>query len=336
MGERPVPRGMGVLGDSINPRVQELERNASLVACTNSTVLLVGETGTGKERMARFIHGASLRKDKPFIPVNCAALAPGTLESELFGHVRGAFSGAVRARPGLFRAADTGTLFLDEIGELPMDVQSKLLRAVQEGEVMPLGSERPVKVSARVIAATNVNLEQAVKAGRFREDLYYRLSVYPLHLVPLRERMEDLPAICASLLGELCARVGKSGLRLSPEALSMLGRLDYPGNIRELSNLLERGAIRAGGGMIEPRDLGIFETGGMARAVPKEEAAMEGLVTLAENERLHIQKVLKATEGRIYGDGGAAEILGLPPTTLQSRMKRLGVKRDGGKSFLDK
>lgn len=330
IGEGSAKRGAGVLGDSKNPRVRELERSASLVAATSSTVLLIGETGTGKERLARFIHKASPREAMPFVPVNCAALAPGTLESELFGHERGAFSGASRARPGLFRAADTGTLFLDEIGELPLDVQSKLLRAVQEGEVLPVGSERPVKVSVRVVAATHVNLEHAVRAGRFRKDLYYRLSVYPLHLVPLRERMEDLPVICASLLDELCARVGRARLRLSPAALSMLGQLDYPGNIRELSNLLERGAIRAASETIEPKDIDVFAGTAGKRAAPREDAGPGALVSLAENERQHIERVLLATGGRIYGAGGAAAILGLPPTTLQSRMKKLGLKRSAG------
>jgi transcriptional regulator with GAF, ATPase, and Fis domain len=224
----------GVLCDSENPRVRELARQAILVAQTSSTVLLVGETGTGKERLTRFIHDRSPRKKRPFVPVNCAALPSGTLESELFGHERGAFSGGVRARPGLLRAADGGTLFLDEIGELPLDLQGKLLRVLQEGEVLPVGAEKHVKVNVRVIAATRVDLEQAAAAGRFREDLYYRLSVYPLRLVPLRERMEDLEKICEVLLRELGARVGKGDLRLSNAALDALGELDYPGNIREL------------------------------------------------------------------------------------------------------
>ena len=317
-----------VLGDSDNAQVREVARQAALVAATGSTVLLIGETGTGKERLARFIHEKSPRARRPFIPVNCAALPSGTLESELFGHERGAFSGAVRARPGLFRAADGGTLFLDEIGELPLDVQGKLLRALQEGEVLPVGAEQPIKVSVRVIAATHVDLEQAVAAGRFRGDLYYRLSVYPLRLVPLRERMEDLPAICRLLLEEFSARVGKGSLRLSVGALDALRQLDYPGNIRELSNLLERGAIRAASGTIERADLGLFAPPPRKKPSVGESGAAEVLVSLAENERRHIQRVLRATRGRIYGEGGAAEILGLPPTTLQSRMKRLGLRRE--------
>ncbi|HVK67941.1 MAG TPA: sigma 54-interacting transcriptional regulator [Polyangium sp.] len=317
-----------VLGDSDNAQVRELARQAVLVAGTSSTVLLIGETGTGKERLARFIHEKSPRGKRPFVPVNCAALPSGTLESELFVHERGAFSGALRARPGLFRAADGGTLFLDEIGELPLDLQGKLLRALQEGEVLPVGAEQPIRVSVRVLAATHVDLEQAVAAGRFRGDLYYRLSVYPLRLVPLRERMEDLTAICQVLLEELSARVGKASLRLSAGAQEALRQHDYPGNIRELSNILERGAIRAAAGTIERADLALFAPPARKGPASGESGATEALVSLADNERRHIQRVLRATGGRIYGEGGAAEILGLPPTTLQSRMKRLGLRRE--------
>ena len=317
----------GVLRASENPRVRELARQSQLVASTSSTVLLIGETGTGKERLARFIHERSPRKSRPFVPVNCAALPAGTLESELFGHERGAFSGAVRARQGLFRAADGGTLFLDEIGELPLELQGKLLRTLQEGEVLPVGAERRVKVDVRVVAATHVDLEQAVAGGGFREDLYYRLSVFPLRLVPLRERLEDLPQLCRALLRELGPRVGKADLVLSDAALAALRQLDYPGNIRELSNLLERGAIRAASNLVDRADLGVVSQPPRRRSGVREAAEPEALVTLAENERRHIERVLRATEGRIYGEGGAAAILGLPPTTLQSRMKKLGIHR---------
>ncbi|EYF03236.1 sigma 54-interacting transcriptional regulator [Chondromyces apiculatus] len=317
-----------VLGESANTRVRELARQSVLVASTGSTVLLIGETGTGKERLARFIHERSRRRQRPFVPVNCAALPTGTLESELFGHERGAFTGAVRARPGLFRAADGGTLFLDEIGELPLDVQGKLLRALQEGEIQPVGSEHRVKVNVRVIAATHLDLEHAAAAGRFREDLYYRLSVFPLRLVPLRERLEDLPQLCAALLREIAPRVGRPIPALSDAALEALGRLDYPGNIRELSNLLERGAIRAASGVIEGFDLGLSNQRLRRRSAGR--TPEEELVSLAENERRYIERVLTTTSGRIYGEGGAAMILGLPPTTLQSRMKRLGIQRTTG------
>jgi len=327
----------GVLGESGNARVRELWRQSTLVSPTSSTVLLMGETGTGKERLARFIHARSPRRERPFVPVNCAALPSGTLESELFGHERGAFTGAVRARPGLFRAADGGTLFLDEIGELPLDLQGKLLRVLQEGEVLPVGAQRSVKVDVRVIAATHVDLEEAVAAGRFREDLYYRLSVFPLRLLPLRERLEDVPDLCRSLLRELAPRLGRAVPTLSGAALEALRQLDYPGNIRELSNLLERGAIRATSGMIERGDLGLGgqaprRSGGGVRAAGNggkrgEHGEGEGLTSLAENERRYIERVLRATGGRIYGEGGAASILGVPPTTLQSRMKRLGIQR---------
>ncbi|WP_050435881.1 sigma 54-interacting transcriptional regulator [Chondromyces crocatus] len=320
----------GVLGESNNPRVRELARQALLVAGTSSTVLLIGETGTGKERIARFIHEKSQRRHRPFIPVNCAALPAGTLESELFGHERGAFTGALRSRPGLFRAADGGTLFLDEIGELPLDVQSKLLRALQEGEIQPVGAEHRLKVNVRVVAATHVDLERAVAEQRFREDLYYRLSVFPLRLVPLRERLEDLPQLCRTLLRELAPRVCRSELALSESALEALRGLDYPGNIRELSNLLERGAIRATSSLIDRVDLGLANQTRRKRGGPGRPTEDEPLVSLAENERRHIERVLRATSGRIYGEGGAAMVLGLPPTTLQSRMKRLGIQRPAG------
>ncbi|RYE92730.1 MAG: GAF domain-containing protein [Myxococcales bacterium] len=324
--------GAGVLASSRNGRVRELARQAQLVAATGSTVLLVGETGTGKERLARFLHEASPRAARPFVPVNCAALPAGLIESELFGHEKGSFSGATRARPGLFRAADGGTLFLDEIGELPLDVQAKLLRVLQQGEVQAVGADRSTPVNVRIVAATHVDLEAEVARGRFREDLFFRLNVFPLRLVPLRERKEDLPQLCEALLAEMGPRVGKPGLRIVPEAIVAFERLDFPGNIRQLGNLLEQAAIRAPGSVLRPEDVapGLLVSQGrsLATALGAPAAvAVEGLVTLAEHERRYLAEVLRAVGGRIYGPGGAAEILGLPPSTLQSRMKKLGVAR---------
>ncbi len=319
----------GVLAHSAVREVRELARHAELVAATNSTVLVLGETGTGKERLAQFVHARSPRRQRPFVAVSVAALPSGTLESELFGHERGAFTGAVRARSGLFRAAHGGTLFLDEIAELPFDLQGKLLRVLQEGELMPVGAERSVRVDVRVIAATHVDLERAVAEGRFRQDLFYRLSVYPLRIPPLRERLADLPALCEVLLDELAPRVGRGRLEVTAAALEVLASLDYPGNIRELSNVLERAAIRAADGRIDAAELGVARATArtpMAQPVVGAAPTVE-LLPLAEAERRHILRVLAATGGRVYGAGGAAEILELPPTTLQSRMKKLGVGR---------
>jgi formate hydrogenlyase transcriptional activator len=315
--------GLVLQEDSRHSAVRELLRRAMLVAPTQSSVLLLGETGTGKERLARLIHEQSPRKARPFVPVNCAALPAGLLESELFGHVKGAFTGAARSRAGLFRAAHGGTLFLDEIGELPLELQAKLLRALQQGEVQALGSDQITKVDVRVIAATNVSIEDAVKKGRFREDLFYRLSVYPLQLIPLRERRDDLPALCEVLLDELKPRIGKRALRLSRGASEALSRYHFPGNIRELSNLLERAAILSDG-IIEAPHLNLSPPA--PSTPPPSTQESPALVSLAENERRYLTRVLEATQGRIYGEGGAAEIAQLPPTTLQSRMKKLGLR----------
>jgi formate hydrogenlyase transcriptional activator len=325
----------GVLETSRNARVRELARRAAQVAETSTPVLLLGETGTGKERLARGIHAASRRRERPFVPVNCAAIPGGVLESELFGHERGAFTGAARARAGLFRTADGGTLFLDEIGELPLELQAKLLRVLQSGELMPVGGDRSERVNVRLIAATHVDLEAAVKKGRFREDLYYRISVFPLRLVPLRERLEDLPELCERLLAEIAQRTGRRHVRVSPEGLSTLRFCAWQGNIRELSNVLERASILSERGVLGPAELGMTapleekrppSPGWFAGPAVEESEAGEELLSLEDNERRHIERVLRVTAGRIYGDGGAAKILGVPPTTLQSKVKRLGIR----------
>jgi transcriptional regulator with GAF, ATPase, and Fis domain len=313
----------GVLESSASPAVRELARKARQVAPTGTPVLVLGETGTGKERLAHAIHRWSARRDRPFVVVNCAAIPEGLLESELFGHDRGAFTGATRERSGRFRTANGGTLFLDEIGELPLELQAKLLRVLESGEIQAVGSDRTIKVDVRIVAATHVDLARAVEEGRFREDLFYRLDVFPLRLPPLRERLEDLEALCRDLLAAQRARTGARGAHVTAEGIEALARHAWPGNIRELANVLERGAILSPTGALGPADLAV--AGGRARAVARG-GAVE-LVTLAENERRYVAEVLRRCEGRIYGEQGAAKILGVPPSTLQSRLKKLGVPR---------
>jgi transcriptional regulator with GAF, ATPase, and Fis domain len=289
----------GVFEESASPAVRELAHKARQVAITTTPVLIQGETGTGKERLAHAIHRWSARSERPFVVVNCAAIPAGLLESELFGHDKGAFTGATRERAGRFRTANGGTLFLDEIGEL-----------------QAVGSDRTVKVDVRVVAATHVELARAVKDGRFREDLFYRLDVFPLRLPPLRERLEDLPALVEHLLAEQHARTGRAA-SITPAALETLRTHAWPGNIRELANALERASIVSATGALSPADLGL-------REVDERASNAEELVTLAESERRHIARVLGHTRGRIYGERGAAKLLGVPPSTLQSRMKKLG------------
>ncbi|MBX3467881.1 MAG: sigma 54-interacting transcriptional regulator [Planctomycetes bacterium] len=311
---------------SRSPAMQEVVRRAQQVAVVDTPVLVLGETGTGKERLSRAIHLWSRRADQPFVVVNTAALPGELLESELFGHVKGAFTGATRDRAGRFQVANGGTLLLDEIGELQLDLQAKLLRVLQEGTLQPVGSDRTVRVDVRVLAATHVDLERAVAEGRFRADLYYRLAVFPLRLPPLRERLDDLPGLAAALLAEQAARTGRRGLALSPAALERLRRHAWPGNLRELANVLERAAIVAPGPTLGPRDLDLPDGERRpARATPALDDAR--VPTLEEIEREHIARVLARTGGKLYGADGAAALLGLKPSTLQSRMKKLGLAR---------
>jgi transcriptional regulator with GAF, ATPase, and Fis domain len=311
--------------------MREVVRRAKAVAETNTPVLLLGETGTGKEQLARALHGWGPRAERPFVTLNCAAIPPGLLESELFGHVKGAFTGAVGDRSGRFQMANGGTLLLDEIGELPMELQAKLLRVLQEGSFEPVGSDRTVKVDARVLAATNVNLERAIQRRQFREDLYYRLSVFPLRLPALHERLEDLPLICEVLLQDLGRRIGRPGFRVTREGLTKLAGYHWPGNLRELANVLERAMIlspdlRLGA---EVLDLPRVADSHQDKVEPMRQLPPVPMTvqTLENLERGHIQRVLALTNGHIYGKRGAAELLGLKPSTLQSRMKKLGIKR---------
>src|SRR5215831_5037660 len=290
--------------------MQALLRRARQVARAQTPVLIRGEPGSGKERLARAIHAWSARADHPFVTLSCGTVPDGALELELFGHVEGAFAGAGRARPGRLVVANGGTLFLDEVSDLPLALQTRLLRVLQDGEFEPVGSDRPVRVDVRLLAATRADLEAAVAAGKFREDLFYLLDVFPLEVPPLRERREDVAPLAETLLLDLARRTGKMVRRLTPEAVARLEAHDWPGNVRELANVLERALILTPG-----EDLGseVIDLPGRRR---REGRVREGeLPTLADASRQHISRVLQMTRGRIYGPGGAAEILGLRPST---------------------
>ncbi|MGN7821532.1 sigma-54-dependent transcriptional regulator [Chitinophaga sp. 22536] len=298
--------------------MKKAQEQAGIVAPTNTSVLLLGESGTGKERFARAIHKNSLRKNKPFITVNCAALPVSLLESELFGHERGAFTGAVQKRIGKFEQAHGGTLFLDEIGELPLEAQVKLLRTLQEKEIEKLGGGQLTKVDMRVIAATNRNLEKEVAEGRFRLDLYYRLNVFPIALPPLREHKEDIRPLALYFLQKLSGNTGKKVSGISEAVLQTLEQHDWPGNIRELEHLIERQFILTDGEQISSIEIPVSRM--------PQIAAAEKLETMEEMERAHILKVLKACNGRVSGELGAAEVLKVSAQTLYSKMKKLGIK----------
>jgi transcriptional regulator with GAF, ATPase, and Fis domain len=287
--------------------------------------LILGESGTGKEKIADCIYDLSARKGKAFIKVNCAALSPSLIESELFGHEKGAFTGAVDKKIGKFEQADNGTIFLDEVGELPLDLQVKLLRVLQEKEVERVGSATTIKLNIRVIAATNRNLEKEVAAGKFRLDLYYRLNVFPISLPPLRERSDDIPALTAHFIENFNRKAGKKITGISEKLSNKFAAYHWPGNIRELENLIERGVLLSKGTIIEDITLPDF--------INKETQTVQSETrtrTIEENERDHILAVLKKSNGKIWGIGGAAELLNLPPTTLSSKMKKLGIKRSFG------
>lgn len=285
------------------------------VAPTDTTVLVTGETGTGKELVARAIHGASARKDRPLIKVNCAALSPTLIESELFGHEKGSFTGAVGRKEGRFELANGGTIFLDEIGELPLELQVKLLRVIQESEFERIGGNKTIKVDVRIIAATNRNLKLEVDQGTFREDLWYRVNVYPITMPPLRQRKEDIPLLVEHFVNTYARKFGKNISSVSPRTLEDLESHSWPGNIRELANVIERAVIHTHGSVLQVVDhfKPVIET------VPTE--------TLEEVEREYIVRTLENTGWRIEGPHGAAKILGLNPSTLRTRMLKLGIQR---------
>lgn len=318
-----------IVGDS--PPLLELLRRVDQVAPTDSTVLIYGETGTGKELIARAIHNRSNRKDRPLVKVNCSAISAGLVESELFGHVKGAFTGAFERRIGRFELADGGTIFLDEVGELPLDTQVKLLRVLQEREFEPVGSNRSVRVDVRIICATNRNLEESIKAGAFRSDLYYRLNVFPLEVPPLRERRSDIDQLARFFVSRSARNLGKKLTGISEAATQKLLSYSWPGNIRELQNLIERALILCNGPILELEgDLNKVSTSGVLDPLPEvPNADQSPLKTLQEVERTHILAVLEQTHGVIEGSNGAAKTLGMHPNTLRHRMEKLGIKRSG-------
>ncbi|MGD2216826.1 MAG: sigma 54-interacting transcriptional regulator [Gemmatimonadales bacterium] len=299
------------------PPMKSVYEAIEKVAATDSTVLITGETGTGKELVAHAIHSASLRKDKVLVRVNCAALPAGLIESELFGHEKGAFTGATSRKIGRFELASGGTIFLDEIGDLPLDLQNKLLRVLQEGEFERLGDSQTRKVDVRVIAATNRDLSDAVDQGVFRSDLFYRLNVFPISVPALRQRKKDIPLLVKHLVMKYSVKLGKKIESIPQASMNALMAYDWPGNVRELENVIERAVILTTGSELELGDW----LGGSAAAGPSR------IATLEELERDHITRVLEATGWRVRGDAGAAALLGLKPTTLEARMKRLGIER---------
>jgi formate hydrogenlyase transcriptional activator len=298
------------------------------VAPTPSTVLILGETGTGKELVARALHDRSPRRNRPLVKVNCSAISSGLVESELFGHVKGAFTGAIEARTGRFEVADGGTIFLDEVGELPLDMQVKLLRVLQEREFEPVGSNRPRQVDVRVIAATNRDLAQEVTRGRFREDLYFRLNVVPIVMPPLRAREGDVPLLVHLFVDRFARQLGKRITGVAPATMARLVEYDWPGNVRELQNVVERAVVLASGPVLE---FGAELRPGaapMPAATPAAPAgAPRATSTLDEVGRQHIVATLRATHWVVDGPRGAAAALGLHPSTLRSRMKKLGIRR---------
>ncbi len=320
-----------ILGNS--PALMNVLRDIQQVADTEATVLITGETGTGKEVMARAIHANSRRRNHPFVKVNCAAIPATLIESELFGHEQGAFTGATKKREGRFALADGGTIFLDEIGELPLDLQGKLLRVLQEGEFEPVGSSWTKKVNIRVLAATNRELQKEVEKGTFRQDLFYRLNVFPIHLPPLRERGDDVVLLANTFVQHFSHRMGRTVAPLSPDALRRLTRYHWPGNVRELQNVIERLVITAQHGQLN-----------LDRAFPNmddlpssprptgEQASPTGIRTIGELqdlERKNIRLALEQAGGKVSGEKGAAQLLGMNPSTLASRMKTLGITRSG-------
>ena len=325
-----------LIGDSASlTRVME---QIEVVSPTDASVLLLGESGTGKELLAGAIHKRSTRSNNPFVRVNCSAIPHELFESEFFGHVKGSFTGAIRDRIGRFQMADGGTLFLDEVGEIPLELQGKLLRVLQEGTFEPVGDERSRKVNVRIVAATNKDLSQEVAAGKFRQDLYFRLSVFPVNVPPLRKRKEDIALLTRHFVSLAAQRLNIPAPRLKPHHIETLQQYDWPGNVRELQNVVERAVIMSHTGSMEfyipdnssatpPKEMNVQAYYGSTAAL---QPAAEGIITeatWAEMQRENVQRALEATNWRVQGSGGAAELLGIKPTTLRSRMQKFGIEK---------
>jgi len=326
---KPVEKSGEIIGQSI--ALQQIIKQVEMVAPTDVTVLILGETGTGKELIAREIHRRSRRKDKPLVAVNCACIPKDLYESEFFGHAKGAFTSAVKDRVGRFEAAAGGTLFLDEIGEIPLELQSKLLRVLQEKCYERVGEERTRRADVRIVAATNLDLKKEVKAGRFREDLYYRLNVFPMRLAPLRDRREDIPLLATHFVELSLRELGCPRPRLTRAGIETLQGYDWPGNIRELRSVIERAVIFARGGALE-FDLPMIDSlSDATSAAPRlGNRADSEYLTDSEMQRLERENlfaVLEKTGWKIKGIDGAAELLGVKPTTLISRIGKMGLKR---------
>ena len=312
-----------LVGDS--PALARVREQIAQVAATDSTVLIEGETGTGKELVARAIHAQSARRERALVTLNCAALPRELVESELFGHEKGAFTGAHQQRRGRFELADGGSLLLDEVGELPLEAQAKLLRVLQEREFERVGGSRALHVDVRVIAATNRDLRAEVAAGRFRADLFFRLNVFPIVLPPLRERRDDIPRLLQHVVARIARRLGREVEGIAPAFIERARTHAWPGNVRELENVVERALIMSRGGVLDG-DGGMVmapRAGAAAAAAPLAQAS------LLEVERAHIRGVLDATGWVIEGDAGAAQRLGLNPSTLRGRMRKLGIRKGG-------
>jgi DNA-binding NtrC family response regulator len=291
-----------------------------IVAPTDTSVLITGESGTGKEEIAKSVHRLSARKAKPMVAINCAALPADLIESILFGHEKGAFTGATHTRIGKFEEADGGTVFLDEIGEMPFDLQSKLLRVLQEKEIERVGGKQPIAVDLRIIAATNLNLEKEIARGKFRLDLFYRLNVFPVHIPPLWQRKSDIPLLTTFFIDKHTRTTGRQILQVSPEFSAELMHYHWPGNIRELEHVILRSMLLSNDGLLKTAKL-------QQRPGDEQEASETGIKSITDNERDHIIKVLERCKGRVAGAGGAAELLGVPATTLNSKIKKLGIAK---------
>jgi transcriptional regulator with GAF, ATPase, and Fis domain len=326
------------LGDIIGQHVsmQRLLRQIEMVAPTDATVLILGESGTGKELVARELHRRSRRSERPLIRVNCASVPRELYESEFFGHVKGAFTGAIKDRAGRFEAADGGTLFLDEVGEIPLELQSKFLRVLQEKQYERVGEERTRTVDVRIIAATNRELKKEVTAGRFREDLYYRLNVFPLEVPPLRERKTDIPLLTAHFLHQTAQRLRAPSPRFTETQARLLQSYDWPGNVRELQNVAERAFILAQSGVLQftlPNGAALSQSGAVGGEAPgAPEQGLEKATVLSDAEVRAIERrntlaALHQSNWKIHGPNGAAELLGVKPTTLVSRVQKMGLKR---------